>query len=96
MFNKKSKNKLGYIPTKKKANRIWRRKKKEWIEGKIKEINEISKKRDIRKLYEDIGNLSNLPTVTTLVGKDKDSNMLSEKKANVRKIATILEGITKS
>ena len=29
-----------------KANRICRRKKKEWIEGKIKEINEINRKRD--------------------------------------------------
>jgi len=34
-----------------KANRLCRRKKKEWIEGKIKEINETNRKRDTRKFY---------------------------------------------
>jgi len=73
-----------------KANRICRRKKKEWIEGKTKEINEINRKRDTRKFYKDVRNLSSLPTVTTLVCKDKDSNILLKKKANTGKMATIL------
>ena len=60
-----------------KTNRICRRKKKEWIEGKIKEINETNRKRDTRKFYKDVRNLSSLPTVTTLVCKDKDGNILS-------------------
>jgi hypothetical protein len=50
--------------------------KKEWIERKIKEINETNRKRDTRKFYKDIRNLSNLPTVTTLLCKDKDGNIL--------------------
>ena len=63
-----------------KANRICRRKKKEWIEKKIKELNEANKKRDTRKFYKDVRSLSNLSTVTTMVCKDKDSNILSEQK----------------
>ena len=65
-----------------KANIICRRKKKkECIEGKIKDINETNRKRDTRKFYKDVRNLSSLPTVTTLVCKDnKDENILSEKK----------------
>ena len=41
-----------------KANRICRRKKKEWIERKIKELNKTNTKRDTRKFYKDIRNLS--------------------------------------
>ena len=63
-----------------KANRICRRKKKEWIERKIKELNETNRKRDTRKFYKDVRNLSTRPTVTTLVCKDKDGNILSEQK----------------
>ena len=63
-----------------KANRICRRKKKEWIERKIKELNETNRKRDTRKFYKDVRNLYNLPTVTTFVYKAKDGNILSEKK----------------
>ena len=63
-----------------KTNRICRKKKKEWIERKIKELNETYKKRDTRKLYKDVTNLSNLSTVMTLVCKDKDGNILSEQK----------------
>ena len=63
-----------------KANRICRRKKKEWIEGKIREINETNRKRDTRKFYKDVRNLSNLPIVTTLVCKDTDGNILLERK----------------
>jgi hypothetical protein len=33
-----------------KANRICRRKKEEWIERNIKELNETSRKRDTRKI----------------------------------------------
>jgi hypothetical protein len=43
-------------------------------------IKEINSKRDTRKFYKDIRNLSNLPTVMTLVCKDKDGNILSEEK----------------
>ena len=63
-----------------KANRNCRRKKKEWIERKIKEINEINRKKDTRKFYKDVRNLSNLPTTMTLVCKDKEGNILEEKK----------------
>ena len=63
-----------------KANRIRRRKKKEWMERKIKELNETNRKRDKRKFYKDVRNLSNLPNVTTLVCKDKGGNILSEQK----------------
>jgi hypothetical protein len=62
------------------ANRICRRKKKEWIEEKIKQLNETNRKRDTRKFYKDARNLSNLPTETTLICKDKDGKILSEKK----------------
>ena len=62
-----------------KDNRICRRKKKERIEVKIKEINEINRKRDTRKFYKYVINLSNVPAVTTLVCKDKVGNILSEK-----------------
>jgi hypothetical protein len=41
-----------------KANRICKRKKKEWIERKIKELNETNTKRDTRKFYKDVRNLS--------------------------------------
>jgi len=58
MSNKKNKNKLGYYQQKRtRANRIYRRKKKEWIEVKIKEINKINRKRDIRKFYKGIRNI---------------------------------------
>jgi hypothetical protein len=50
---------------------------KEWIERKI---NETNRKRDTRKFYKDVRNLSNLPTVTKVVCKDKDGNILSGKK----------------
>jgi len=48
------------------ANRICRKKKKEWLERKIKEINETNRKRDTRKFYKDVRNLSNLPIAITL------------------------------
>ena len=80
MFNQKNKNKLGHINQKRtQAKRICRRKKKEWIEGKIKQLNETNWKRDTRKFYKDVRNLSNLPAVTTLVCKGKDCNIPSEK-----------------
>jgi hypothetical protein len=41
-----------------KANRICRRKKKEWIERKIKEFNKTNMKSDTRKFYKDVRNLS--------------------------------------
>ena len=63
-----------------KANRTCRRKKKEWIERKIKEINETNRKRDSRKFYKDVRNLTNPSTAMTLVCKDKDSNILSAKR----------------
>ena len=78
------------------ANRICRRKKKEWIEGKIKEINETNRKTDTRKFYKDIRNLSNLPTTMTLVCKDKDGNILSGKKKKFGKMATMFQRTTKS
>ena len=82
MFNQENKNKFGIIPPKKNAsyNRICRRKKKEWIEERIKQLSETNRKRDTRKFYKDVRNLSNLPTETTLICKDKDGNILSEKK----------------
>jgi len=69
--------------------------KKEWIEMKIKEINETNRKKDTRKFYKDVRNLSNLPATMTLACNDKDSNILSEKK-NSGKMATIFQGTTKS
>jgi hypothetical protein len=60
------------------------------MERKIKELNETNRKRDTRKLYKDVRNLSNLPKVMTLICKDKNGNILSEKKTNIRKMATIL------
>ena len=52
---------------------------KEWVERKIKELNETNRKRDTRKFYKDVRNLTKLPNVTTLVCKDKDGNILSKK-----------------
>ena len=63
-----------------KASRICRRKKKEWLGNKIKEINEINRNRDSRKFYKDVRNLSNQPPAMILVCKDKDDNILSERK----------------
>jgi hypothetical protein len=63
-----------------KANRICKRKKKEWLDNKIKEINEINRNRDTRKFYKDVRNLSNQPSAMTLACKDKDGNILSERK----------------
>jgi hypothetical protein len=48
------------------ANTVCRRKKKEWIGRKIKEINETNRKTDTRKFDKDGRNLSNLPTAMTL------------------------------
>ena len=62
------------------ANRICRRKKKEWIEEKIKQLSETNRKRDTRKFYKDVRNLSNLPTEMTLICKDKEGYILSERK----------------
>lgn len=62
------------------ANRTCRRKKREWIEEKIKQLNETNRKRDTRKFYKYVRKLSNLPTETTLVCKGKDDDILSEKK----------------
>ena len=39
-----------------KSNRICRRKKKEWLERKLKEINETNRKKDTRKFYKDVRN----------------------------------------
>ena len=59
-----------------KANRNCRRKKKEWIERKIIELNETNRKRDKRKVYKDVRNLSN---VATLVCRHKTATyILSE------------------
>jgi len=42
-------------------------------------VEDVEKK-DTRKFYKDVRNLSNLPTTVTLVCKDKDGNILSGKK----------------
>jgi hypothetical protein len=55
-----------------KANRICRRKKKEWTERKIKGINETNMKEDTRKFYRDVIKLTNPYITATLVCKDKD------------------------
>ena len=62
------------------ANRICRKKKKEWLEGKIKQVNEIKRKRESRKFYKDVRNLSTRPTEMMLICKDKEGNLLSERK----------------
>jgi len=80
LITKTRKNLEIYHQKRTKANGICRRKKEEWIERKIKELNETNKKRDTRKCYNGVRNLSNLPTLTTLVCKDKDNNKLSEQK----------------
>jgi len=91
MSNKKNKKKLGYLSTKRiKTNRIYSRKKKEWIERKIKELYETNRKRDKRKFYKDVRNLSILLNVTTLVYNDKGGYMLSEKKNKYREDGKIL------
>jgi hypothetical protein len=59
-----------------KANRTCRRKKKEWLERKSKETSESNRKKDTRKFYKDIRNLSHLPITMTLVCKDKDGKTL--------------------
>jgi len=41
------------------------------MERKIKELNETNRKRDTRKFYKDVRNLSNLRNVTTFVCKDE-------------------------
>jgi len=61
------------------AYRTCRRKKKEWMEKKIKELNGINRKKDTRKFYKDVRILAKPPIATTLVCKDKDGNILSEK-----------------
>jgi hypothetical protein len=63
-----------------KANRTCGRKKKEWLERKIKEINEKNRKKDKRKFYKDIRYLTNLPITMTLVCKDKNGKILSDKR----------------
>jgi len=42
-----------------------------------------NRKKDTRKFYKDVRNLSNLPIATTLVCKDKDGNILSEGKKQI-------------
>jgi mannosyltransferase OCH1-like enzyme len=65
------------------ANRICRRKKKDRIGKKIKQLNYTNMKRHTRKFYKDVRNLSNLPSVTTLLCTDKDGNILSERKKQI-------------
>jgi hypothetical protein len=65
-----------YSQKRTKANRICRRKKKEWLDNKIKEINKINRNRDTIKFYKDVRNLSNEPFAMTLVCKDKDDNIV--------------------
>jgi hypothetical protein len=72
-----------------KANKICRRKNKEWIERKIKEINETNRKKDTRKFYKDVRNLTTPSITTPLICKDKDGNTLSKKKTNIGKMAKI-------
>jgi hypothetical protein len=76
MSNKDNKKKPGNLSTKRiKANRICRRKKKEWIERKIKVINETNSKNDTRKFYKDVRNLTNSSITTTTMAiyyKKKD------------------------
>jgi predicted site-specific integrase-resolvase len=67
------------------VNRICSRKKKEWLDNKIKEINEINRNKDTRKMYKDVRNLSNQPFAVTLVCKDKDGNILSERKQRLER-----------
>ena len=54
-----------------------KKEKKEWIERKIKEVNETNRERDTRKYYKDDRNLTNPSTAMTLVYEDKDGNTLS-------------------
>jgi hypothetical protein len=61
-----------------KANRICRKRKKEWIK-EIKEINRTNEKRDKRKYSKDVRNLSSLTTAMTLVCRDKDGNKKKKK-----------------
>jgi hypothetical protein len=42
-------------------------------------MNKTIRKSDTRNFYKDVRNLSNLPTVRTLVCEEKDGNILSEK-----------------
>jgi hypothetical protein len=45
----------------------------------FKGLNKTDRKRDTRKFYKDVRNLSNLSTVTTVVCKDIDGDILSAK-----------------
>ena len=66
------------------------------MERKLREINKTNRKKDTRKFYKDVRNLSNLPTTITLVSKDKEENMLSGKsKTNSGKMAAIFRNTTK-
>jgi len=66
------------------------------MERKLREINKTNRKKDTRKFYKDVRNLSNLPTTITLVSKDKEENMLSGKnETNSGKMAAIFRKTTK-
>ena len=66
------------------------------MERKLREINKTNRKKDTRKFYKDVRNLSNLPTTITLVSKDKEENMLSGKnETNSGKMAAIFRNTTK-
>jgi hypothetical protein len=53
-------------------------------------MNKTIRKSDTRNFYKDVRNLSNLPTVRTLVCEEKDGNILSEKETNIGEMATII------
>jgi hypothetical protein len=80
LIRKTRANRDNYRQKRTKANRPCRRKKKKWLERKIKEISESNRKKDTRKFYKDIGNLSHPPITTTLVCKDKDGKILSDER----------------
>ena len=46
---------------------------------KIKQLNETNRKRDSRKFYKDVRNLSKLPTETSLICKDREATYCQKK-----------------
>jgi transposase-like protein len=59
--------------------RYVKEKKKEWINNRIREIEEADKKNDTQKLYTEIKNLNNEKLPTVLICKDVNGKILSDK-----------------
>ena len=86
----------GYKSARKEATKLCRKKKKQWMEERVKKIEEYQAEGNIRQMYKSVRNLSTGYLPRLQVCKDKDGKLLSDQNECLERWAEHFQELYKS